>query len=348
MIFTKQRKRHYLQNKDREKIRKAAVTLLSLGNENAARVLAHLQPEEAEKLIKAILEIKELTEVEKKEALKNLQKELKRRQEEIVGGRQKAQEWLTKAFGEERAKKFLEKLEQRDLQSKFRELEEYPAEHLAKILEKESDTIAATVLAHLNPQVAAKVLALFHDERKVQIARRIAKTQKIAPEALLALVKKLQEKLTAQVEKEELDNKIDGEEILSQILRYMPVEKEEELLENLEKQAPELTERLKEKLFTFRDLLAIDRQGIGLLLEMIPDLGVWARALKGAGRELRQHIFNSMSINRAKDLADEMERLGAIPLREVEYNRRQILRMAEKLREEGKLFFGRDRDQYIF
>lgn len=333
---------------ENDKIRQAAIALISLGPETAGRVLQKLSPEEAEKLIKAVLSIKHISAQEKQAALAKLKDEMERRREELEGGKEKAEELLTKALGPQKAQEILERLSRREFTQKLRALQEYPVELVAKVLEKESDQIVAVTLAVLEPAYAAKILSFLDDSRKAAVARRIAKTQKISPEALERLAAKLVEELEKLSEENHLESKVDGEEILSQILRHMSPEKEVELLESLQREMPELGERLREKLFTFSDLLEVRREGIRLLHEMIPDPGVWARALKGAGRDLRQHIFNSVSINRAKDIADEMENLGPLPLREVEYHRRQIMQMAEKLREEGKLFFARDEDEYIY
>ena len=333
--------------KSDKKIKQAARMLLALGPQNAARVLRHLEPEEVEKLMREVLSLGKGDDVQNKKAMQELKREIEKLEQVTMGGKEQAKVLLTAALGEKKAAEVLERLELRDIGRKFHELEEYSVDQFSQVLAGESDQTAAVVLSQLHPPYAAQVLSQLDPQRKAEIARRIAYLKEVHPQALSAVVENLRHKLEQLETEQQMLTKADGENILVQILRHMPPGKEENLLEALEEQEPEIAARLKDRLLVFEDLLELDRDGIRRLVEAVPDQGVWARALKGAGNTLRRHILNNISLNRASDITEEMTQIGAIPLREVEYERRVIMRAAERLRAAGEIYFDRDREDLI-
>lgn len=333
--------------KSDDKIKQAASVLLSLGPQNAARVLRHLEPEEVEKLMREVIRLGKGDDTLHKKNLQELKRELEKLEQTTHGGKEQARALLVAAMGEKKAAEVLERLELRDIGRKFHELEEYSADQFAQVLSNDSDQTVAVILSQLHPPYAAQVLSRFDGQRKAEIARKIAYLREVHPQVLNSVVESLRRKLE-QLETEQLpQTTADGENILAQILKHMPPDNEENLLKALEQEEPEIADRLKAKMFVFEDLLEIDKEGIRRLVEVVPDPGVWARALKGAGNTLRRHILSSISLNRASDITEEMARIGAVALREVENERRVIMRAAEQLRETREIYFARDRQDLI-
>ncbi len=331
--------------KRKEKIRKAAKILLSLGEEVAAEVLKYLSEKEQEALIREILEIGKVSPEERIKLLKELKDALKEERRVLYGGKEEARKLLEKALGKEKAEEYLKKVEEGFSLSRFRELEEYSPQALSKLLEGENPQIIALILSQLSPVYSAKVLQNFPSKLSAEVARRIAFMERVNPEAAKITYQMIRKKLENIPREEAVESK--GVEKLAKILTHLDPSLEEKLLSEIEKEKPSLAEELKEKLYLFEDLIALDMREIQRIFERIGDREIWAKALKGADEELKNHILSSISINRAEDIRQEMELLGKVPKREVEEARKAIMRMAEELEKEGKIIFHKDRETFI-
>jgi flagellar motor switch protein FliG len=110
----------------------------------------------------------------------------------------------------------------------------------------------------------------------------------------------------------------------------------QEMLDSLGEQYPELAAKLRDMLFTFDMLKALDNRGVQELLKEV-DRASLAMALKGAELEMQQLFLSGMSERAAQMLAEEMEFLGAPKLAEIEAAQRQMVELVLKLEKEGRV-----------
>ncbi|MDH5717394.1 MAG: hypothetical protein OEZ22_07120 [Spirochaetia bacterium] len=329
----------------REKIKKAAKILVALGEDNAAKIMEYLDSDSIEKLIREIVSIKKLEKDEKNSLLKEFQQEIKKNEGTLTGGKDEAILLLQKALGHEKAEKYIEKLNKRQTAKHFHEFESYSEEVIAQVLSQEMAQTAAVVLTNLTSKFAAKVLKNFEASFRAQVARKVAFMQKVHPDTLNAIYKTLSSKLE-KIEKEEFEQ-ISGEEKLSAILSFLDVKSEENILRALDENDPEMARRIKESLFMFEDLIKLNGKEIRRIFEKTAENQVWAKALKGAGEELRRHIFSNISVNRSSDILEEMKIIGAISTAEIEKNRRVVMESVEKLEREGMLMLHKEKEEFV-
>ncbi|MDH5719813.1 MAG: hypothetical protein OEZ13_04235 [Spirochaetia bacterium] len=333
------------ENNKKEKIAKAAKILMALGEDTAAQIIKHIDPESMEAILREIMHIRKLDQNEKEELLEEFQRELKKNEGIVTGGKEEAKRLLEKALGPEKALRYLEKLNKNQTAKSFHEFEEYPEETLAQVLSQEMPQTVALVLSYLTPRYAAVVLKLFDNNFRAQIAKKIAAVQKVHPDTLSAVYKALSSKLE-RIEKEEIEE-IRGEDKLSAILGFLDAKSEENILKSLENENPEMAERIKARLFMFEDLVKLKQQEIRKIFEQVTENSIWAKALKGAGQELIRYILSSVSVNRSSDIIDDMKILGAMPLSEIESNRRVIMKTVETLEKEGALFLHKEKETFV-
>ena len=81
------------------------------------------------------------------------------------------------------------------------------------------------------------------------------------------------------------------------------------LLEKIEERSPDLSEDIRQKMFTFDDLILIDSRGIQELIKAVPR-GTLTLALRAATDTIKKLIYKNMSERSAKMLADEPPRTG--------------------------------------
>ena len=63
-------------------------------------------------------------------------------------------------------------------------------------------------------------------------------------------------------------------------------------------------------------------------------------ALKGAGEELKDHLYANMSRRAGEMLRDDLEAKGPVRVSEVEEAQKEILTIARRLAEEGQIALG--------
>jgi flagellar motor switch protein FliG len=114
---------------------------------------------------------------------------------------------------------------------------------------------------------------------------------------------------------------------------------EDLILKNIEEKDQILADEIRKLMFTFDDLIMIEDKGIQMVLKEITtdDLSL---ALKMAADELKAKIFKNMSQRAVQILKEEIEAKGAVKVSDVEKAQMNIVRVARRLEEEGKIVIG--------
>ncbi|MCX8070767.1 MAG: flagellar motor switch protein FliG, partial [Thermodesulfovibrionales bacterium] len=126
---------------------------------------------------------------------------------------------------------------------------------------------------------------------------------------------------------------------VAEILNQMDRASEDLILKNIEEKDQILADEIRKLMFTFDDLVNIDDRGIQMILKEVTtdDLSL---ALKMSIDELKNKIFKNMSQRAVQILKEEMEAKGAVKVSDVEKAQMNIVRVARRLEEEGKIVIG--------
>jgi len=330
---------------------KAAFLLLSLPQEESAKVLSHLDDKSIEDIVNAITRIRKISAEEKTEVLEYFQKTIKENKGKILtsqGGIDSAKEILNSAFGDEKAEKILEKINitpDKSVSEDFEHLNTIDDNILINVLLTEHPQTIAITLANLMPKKAANILKSFDKELQKQVAKRLAMTNHTHPKAIAQLSKMLREK-SATVKQEEF-RQAGGMDALANILNHMDRTHEDNLIAGLDSENPELVSELKEKLTSFEDLGNLTLKELRLLIGELPDNALWALALRGTGEELRRIFFSAMSQNRASDIVDEISNMGPITIREINDAKKRLVDVARRLDEMREIVLKKHREEYV-
>ena len=333
-------------NKDTPKgAKKAAMLLLSMGKEEAAKVLSHLDDKMIEEIILEMSKLKSIPRTDKDILLKEFKETMDKIAFESRGGVEVAKDILSKSLGIEKAENILQKVGKKDIHKDFEFLNEVDPHAIAAILGKEAAQTIAVTLSYINPKKAAEVLKQFPNELRSQVAIKMAMTSKTHPEAVSEIAKVIKRKYESR-DKSEFTTS-GGTESLASILNHLDKNLEENILRELGNHAPELANQVKEKLYAFEDLLNLTGKEMRILINRLGGNDLLILALRGAGDEIRQHFFNALSQNRASDIIEEMESRGKVTLREITTSRGEILNIARKLEEEGHIVIKKERDEFV-
>jgi flagellar motor switch protein FliG len=93
-------------------------------------------------------------------------------------------------------------------------------------------------------------------------------------------------------------------------------------------------------MFVFEDLVKVDDKGMGLILKEVSN-DVLLKALKSAPDNIKEKIFRNMSKRAAEMIRADLDTSGPIRVSEVETAQQQMVSIARRLEEEGKIFIER-------
>lgn len=326
---------------------KAAALLVILGKEAAAEIMQCLDEDAIQQLALEIARIQHLPIDEQDELLGEFLLEYKRTKNSALGGENFAKKILTTAFGDEKASQVISKVNLRDLAEYFDFFRDADTDVLVSFLSKEHPQTIAVALAYMPATKAADIIKALPPEMAKDTALKMARMGKTNPEAVMNLAKSLKMKYDNYLKSQNQPKDAGGINALASIINHLSGETERNLLNHFEINVPQISEQLKDRLYTFDSILKLDRREVRILIEKVGDDVTFARALKGAGDELRFHIVRSLSTNRATDLLNDMDELGPLRLTEIESARHRIVSIMRDLQDIGLINLKKDKEIYI-
>ncbi|HCI28775.1 MAG TPA: flagellar motor switch protein FliG, partial [Fervidobacterium sp.] len=302
--------------------RKAAILLVTMGPEKAAKVLKSLDDSEVEALTVEIANLGKVTGDERKMVLEEFQSLTKAREMIISGGIDYAKDMLIKAFGPEKAMQIIERLVSNLAVKPFEFMKAADVVQIVNFLQSEHPQTIALVLSFLDIRVAAQVLGALPENLQIEVVKRISLLERASPDVVKE-VEKLLEKKFAGVATQTL-SAVGGLDTAAEIMNNLDRSTEKNLMERLTYESPELAEEIRKRMFVFEDILKLDDRSVQLVLREIntQDLAV---ALKGASEDLRDKIFNNMSKRAQQLLKDEIEFMGPVRVKDVEEAQQKII-----------------------
>jgi len=250
---------------------------------------------------------------------------------------------LIEAYGE-KGKQLYEEIKKEVGPDSFKKLKKLDPKTIANFLASEHPQTIAIILVHLEPELSGQVLQLLPEKIRSEVLLRIALLDKVDPEIVKEISDALEEELKSVGGA--LGKKMGGPEKAAEILSHAGRELEDELLTEVEDENAALAEEIRKYLFTFEDFLKVDDFAIQTILREIStdDLKL---ALKGAPPELREKFFRNMSKRAADLIKEELEMMGPVRIAEVEKAQMNIIRVAKKLEQEGKIVLTRGEEEFV-
>lgn len=316
---------------------KAAILLISLGEDVASEIMKNLDAKEVRLIGSYLSKTSKIEPDTARSVIKEFCDIAKSPEGFIFGGEEYLKSILTKAMGPEKARKIIENLaiatEERSLES----LRWLDPRGIANLLKNEHPQTIALILAHLDPDQTSQVIALLPEALRSDVMLRMATIESVAPN----VIKEIEEVLNSQLQMggNVVNKKVGGPEVVASVLNYMDRASETAILNTIEQNHPDLAEKIRRMMFRFEDLLNVDDRGIQTILKDVnkEDLVL---ALKGTGDEMREKIFKNMSQRAAQTLRDDLEAKGPVRVSEIEKAQQAILKVARRLEEEGKIVIG--------
>jgi flagellar motor switch protein FliG len=323
---------------------RAAILLMSLGEQTAASVLRHMDVHEVQKLGTAMASLSDVTRERVSEVLGELLAAVQNKTSIGIGSAEYLRKVLIESLGERKAASLLSRIIKGRESTGIDALKWMEPRVVAEVVRNEHPQIIATILAHLPGSQAAEVLERFDASMRAEIALRVAKLDEVPETALQeldALVER-QTKETAALRTARLG----GVKSAADMINLLPPTEQSAVLEKIKAEDPELSEQIKDALFVFEDLVKIDDRSMQTILRELQS-DTLSLALKGADDAIRDKIFKNMSRRAAEILLDDIASKGPVRLSEVEKAQKEVLAVVQRLAEEGQIVIASAGEEFV-
>ena len=312
---------------------KAAVFLLSLGEEEASNVMKQLDQAQMSQLSNLMARMRRTP----SDVVSAIHDEYRTRATDrnvVKGGTEVARKVLAKVVGVEQASKILEgAMEENALET----LKWMDIKGIVSLLKGEHPQTVALIVAHLDPEKAASVLSELPDSLRVDVAFRMANLEGIPKDVLRDLEDALRVQMKGAANLSE--KKVGGIKAVAEILNRVERSTEEFIMERIDEENPELAESIRKLMFVFDDLVEVDDRGIQSILKEVGTEEL-SLALKTASDEMKEKVFKNMSKRAAQILKEDMESRGPTRLSDIEKAQQAIVNIARRLESEGQIILG--------
>jgi len=260
----------------------------------------------------------------------------------VFGGDGVAVGLLGKVVGEHKAVSML------DLGSmagtRFGSLTVRRAEDIVALLDKEPVGVCGLVLRHLPAGLSAKTLSLFDEVRRKRIVLQMATADLPSEE----VINQVETELSSRISSSSSGGQDDDTRLnaVVSILQRSSKEVSESLLEELEKDSPDLAAKVRDQMFVFDDFVRLDDAAVRRLLQDL-ESGVISIALRKTSDEVKDRFFSNMSRRAVEALEEEMEYAGKMPFSEVLAKQKMVVEAARKLASEGEIQLMAQEEEYV-
>ncbi|MBN8735165.1 MAG: flagellar motor switch protein FliG [Xanthomonadales bacterium] len=315
----------------------AAVLLLSLGEEDAAMVLKHMDARDVQTVGTAMAAFKNVSREQAGHVLDRFHRELDEQTPLGVGTDEYIRKVLINALGENKAGSLIDRILLGRSSKGLESLKWMESRAIAEMVNQEHPQIIALVLAHLEPDQSAEVLGYLPERTRSDVVMRIATLDGVQPHALHELDEIMERQFSGSSKLKSAT--VGGLKAAANILNNMEAARENELIGAIRSADAALGDRIEELMFTFEDLVGVDDRSMQTLLREVPTPRL-VIALKGCEAAVRERFFANMSQRAADMLKDDLEVSGPVRLSEVDAAQKEILAIARKLGDAGTISLG--------
>ncbi len=327
-------------------VERAAILLLTIGEEDAAEVMKHLGPREVQKLGATMARLSGITRQQVEEVLAQFTELVENQTSLGLEAEEYIRSVLVKALGEDRAGSLVDRIMLGKGSKGIDSLRWMEPRSIAEMIRLEHPQIIAIVLSFLESDQAAEVLALLPENTRTDIVLRIATLEGVQPNALAELDEILERQFSGGNAGSLKSSNVGGVKKAADILNFTDTSIESGILDSITDVDPELSQSIQDLMFVFDNLLDVDDRGIQALLREV-ESDTLVTALKGADDELKEKFFKNMSRRAAEMMRDDLEAKGPVRLSDVEAAQKEVLAVARRMADAGEISLGGSGEEFV-
>jgi flagellar motor switch protein FliG len=324
---------------------KAAIFLLALGEEHAAKLFQYMDDEEIREMSQTMSSLGTVS----SNIIERLFVEFAEQMSatgSLVGSFDSTERLLSKVLDQEKVDQIMEEIRGPAGRTMWDKLGNVNEVVLANYLKNEYPQTVAVVLSKIKPEHAARVLGLLPESFAMEVIMRMLRMEAVQKEVLEDVERTLRTEFMSNLAR---TNRRDAHEMMAEIFNSLDRQTEQRFISALEERNRDSAERIKALMFTFEDLSKLDPQGVQTLLRSV-EKSKLALALKGASEAIRDLFFTNMAERAAKLLREEMASMGPVRLKDVDEAQIYMVQTAKDLAARGEIILseGKGEDQLVY
>ena len=324
---------------------KAALLMLAVGEDNAARLFSMMDDDEIRELSQAMANLGTVS----SELIEQMLVEFADRISttgSVVGNYDSTERLLLKVLDRDKVDGIMEEIRGPAGRTMWDKLANVNETVLANYLKNEYPQTVAVVLSKIKSEHAAKVLGVLPEPFAMEVVMRMLRMEAVQKEVLDDVERTLRNEFMSNLAK---TNRRDSHELMADIFNYLDRNLESRFLTALEERNRDSAERIKALIFTFEDLGNLDPGGVQTLLSTV-DKSKLATALKGSSETLRDFFFSNMSERAAKIMKEDMQSMGPVRLKDVDEAQIYMVNTAKDLADKGEIIIseGKGDDELVY
>jgi len=316
---------------------KAAVLILSLGEEYAARVFAHMNDEEIKELSQVMANLGNVS----SNLVERLFVEFAEQMSStgsLIGTLESTERLLNKVLDKTRVDTIMEDIRGPAGRTMWDKLANVSETVLATFLKNEYPQTVAVVVSKIKPDHAARVLSQLPESFAMEVIMRMLRMESVQKDVLDDIERTLRNEFMSNLAR---TNRRDPHETMAEIFNNLDRAHESKFLAALEERSRDSSEKIKSLMFTFEDLIKLDAKAMQAVLRAV-DKSKLPVALKGASDAIKNLFFSNMSERAGKLLKEDIAALGPMRLRDVEEAQASIVNTAKDLAGRGEITIAKE------
>ncbi len=324
---------------------KAAVFILSLGEEQATRLFQHLADDEIKELSQVMANLGTVSSNLIEKLFVDFAEQMSSTGS-LLGSLESTERLLMKVLDRDRVSNIMEDIRGPAGRTMWDKLGNVNESVLANYLKNEYPQTVAVVMSKITPQHAARVLSLLPESFAMEVVMRMLRMESVQKDVLDDVERTLRTEFMSNLAR---TNRRDPHEMMAEIFNNLDRQSEAKFITALEERSREASDRIKNLMFTFEDLSTLDPVAVQTMLRSV-DRTKLPVALKGASEALRDLFFSNMSERAAKILRDDMAGMGPVRVRDVEETQTYMVQLAKDLAAKGEITIskGAEEEQLIY
>ncbi|MEO3433809.1 flagellar motor switch protein FliG [Inquilinus sp. CAU 1745] len=324
---------------------KAAVLMLALGEEHAARLFVFMDEDEIKELSQTMANLGTISATLVERLCVEFAEQISSTGS-LVGTFESTERLLLKVMDREKVDTIMEEIRGPAGRTMWEKLANVNENVLANYLKNEYPQTVAVVLSKIKADHAAQVLGLLPESFAMEVIMRMLRMEAVQKDVLDDVERTLRTEFMSNLAR---TNRRDAHEMMAEIFNNLDRQTENKFLTALEERNRDAAERIKALMFTFEDLGRLDPTAIQTVLRAV-EKDKLAIALKGASETLRDLFFSNMSERAGKLMREEMSAMGPVRLKDVDESQMYMVQVAKDLAGRGEIIIaeGKGDDELVY
>jgi flagellar motor switch protein FliG len=324
---------------------KAAILMLSLGEEHSARLFALMDDEEIKEISACMANLGTVSSSIVEKLFVDFADHISATGS-LVGTHESTERLLTKALGADRVATIMEEIRGPAGRTMWDKLGNVNEAVLANYLKNEYPQTVAVVLSKIKSDHAGRVLTQLPESFAMEVIMRMLRMEAVQKEVLDDIERTLRNEFFTSLAR---TNRRDAHELIAEIFNSLDRNTETRFIAALEERNRDSAERIKGLMFTFEDLQKLDSGAIQALMRAA-EKDKLPIALKGASDALKDLFFSNMSERASKLLKEEIQAMGPVRLKDVEEAQSSLVSVAKDLAARGEIVIsdGSAEDELVY